>query len=226
MVGRIVSFLWYQYVKVTTWVGCHCLYRISVFGLENIPADGPLLFLSNHQSYLDPILAQCTQSRTLHFVARDSLFRNRLFAAMIRNLNAMPIKRGETDMAAMRLLIGVLKEGNAVCLYPEGTRTKDGKIAAIKPGLSLLSRRSGAKALPVVLDGVFESWPRDRKFPKLGVKIGIMFGEPFDADEIKSLGDKGFAEVFTGRLREIQSELRKKMGREPFDYEGVEDEHD
>lgn len=225
MIGRFFGFLWYYFVKWTTKLACYCYYRISVYGRENIPADGALLFLSNHQSYLDPILCQCTQDRTLHFVARDSLFRNKIFAAMIRNLKAMPIRRGEADMAAMRMLIGILKQGNAVCLFPEGTRTEDGKIGEVKPGLSLLSRRTGAKALPVVFDGVFESWPRDRKFPKTG-RIGVMFGEPFEADEIKRLGDEEFARVFTGRLREMQSELRAKMGREPFDYVETEGEQE
>lgn len=217
MIRRFFSGLWYWSFRYVISALCHILYRIKVYGRENIPSEGALLFLCNHQSYLDPIFNQSTQKRMLYFVARDSLFRNKVFGTMIRNLNAVPIRRGETDMKAMRLLIDLLKQGKVVCLYPEGTRTEDGKIANIKPGLSLLSRRTGAKALPVVLDGVYECWPRDKKLPRLG-RIGVMFGKPFEAEEIKKLGDEEFAEVFTERLRDMQCELRKKMGREPFDY--------
>ncbi|MCK4998705.1 MAG: 1-acyl-sn-glycerol-3-phosphate acyltransferase [Anaerohalosphaera sp.] len=217
MIKKAFQFLVYWSIRIIAKICSFTLYRMRVFGSENVPKDGPLLLLSNHQSFLDPLFCQVTQKHTLHFLARDTLFRNKFFGSLIRTLKAKPIKRGKTDMAAMRTTIETLKQGKAVCLFPEGTRTLDGRIQEIKPGLSLLSRRSGAVAMPVVIDGAFECWPKERKYPKIG-KVGIIFGKPFTADEIKSLGDKKFAAMFTARLREMQCELREKLNRQPFDY--------
>jgi 1-acyl-sn-glycerol-3-phosphate acyltransferase len=100
---------------------------------------------------------------------------------------------------------------------PEGTRTVDGRIADIKPGFGLLSRRSGAKVVPVVIDGAFECWPRHKKFPSIG-KVTVSYGELITPELVRELGDKEFARVITGRLRQMQNELRIKSGKEPFDY--------
>lgn len=223
MFKKTFDFIAYWLIRTILKICSFTFYRIRVIGKENIPKKGALLLLSNHQSFLDPIFCQVTQFRTLHFVARDTLFRNKYFGGIIRLLKAKPIKRGQADMAAMRMTISTLKQGNAVCLFPEGTRTLDGRIHDLKPGLSLLSRRSGALALPVVIDGAYECWPKERKYPKIG-KVGIIFGKPFTPEEIKSLGDEKFAKVFTDRLRELQLELRTNLKREPFDYTDYQQE--
>ena len=90
-------------------------------------------------------------------------------------------------------------------------------IADVKGGFSLLSRRSQAVVVPVVIEGAFECWSRERKFPKLG-RIYLKFGKGFTPDEIKELGDEAFSKAFNERLQTIQNELRIKRGVEPFDY--------
>jgi 1-acyl-sn-glycerol-3-phosphate acyltransferase len=121
-------------------------------------------------------------------------------------------------VGALKKVIAALKDGKAVCLFPEGTRTRDGRIAEIKGGFSLLSRRSKAIVVPVVIEGAFECWPRDRKFPKLG-KIYIKYGEGFTPEKIKELGDEEFSKVFNKRIHAMQNELRVKLKMEPFDYD-------
>jgi 1-acyl-sn-glycerol-3-phosphate acyltransferase len=176
-----------------------------------------LLVLSNHQSFLDPIFGHALIWQRFHFVARDSLFKNKFFGAVLRSVNAIPIKRDAADLSTVRKIISKLNQGLAVCLYPEGTRTSDGRIADIKPGFGLLSRRSGAKIVPVVIDGAFECWPRHKKFPSIG-KVAVSYGEPISPEQVRELGDEELARVLTGQLRGMQSDLRIKSGKEPFDY--------
>jgi 1-acyl-sn-glycerol-3-phosphate acyltransferase len=209
--------IWHTFVRIVL-TGTICtLCRVCAYGMKNVPKDGPVLLLSNHQSFLDPIFSQSWIYRGLHFVARESLYENKIFGFLIRYLHTVPIKRGQADLAAMRTIIDRLKCGSAVCLYPEGTRTGDGRIAEIKPGFSLLSRRSGAKIVPVVIEGAFECWPRHKKFPKIA-KVVVSYGKPITSERIKELGDREFAKEITAQLRRMQTELRLKLGRNPFDY--------
>ena len=196
----------------------YTLYRVRSYGRENFPKKGPVLLLCNHQSFLDPIFCQLPIVRTIHCVARDTLYENKFMGSLLNKIYAIPIKRGQADLASMRRIMTVLKAGGAVCLFPEGTRTSDGRIIGIKAGFSLLSRKTGAKVVPVIVDGAFESWPRQKKLPSLFGKIGVIYGEPILPEDIKGLTDDEFAQIIRGRLIQLQNECRKKQKKEPYDY--------
>ena len=121
-------------------------------------------------------------------------------------------------MAAMRKVIGRLREGYGVCLFPEATRSRDGKISAFKPGLGLLCRRGDAAIVPVVIDGAFECWPRHKKFFRIGAKISICYGESITAQEIKNMDDRELAQTLTQTIRRMQTDIRIKQGKELYDY--------
>ena len=217
MIREWIQRLWYHIARIicATVVCLPC--RVRIYGRKNLPKTGPVLVLSNHQSLLDPIFGQGMIGRIFHFVARDSLFKTRFFGALLRSVYAIPIKRSRGDFAAIKKIIDKLKQGRAVCLYPEGTRTSDGKIADIKPGFGLISRRGGAKVVPAVIDGAFECWPRHKRFPSIG-KVAVSYGRPITVEQVRQLGNEEFARVLTDRLREMQNKLRIKSGKEPFDY--------
>jgi len=217
MIKELVQCLWYHVARIIGAIVICLPCRVRVYGRKNIPKSGPLILLSNHQSFFDPLFGQAMIWQRFYFVARDSLFKNMFFGALLRSLCVTPIKRGASDLSAVRKIISKLNQGLAVCLYPEGTRTSDGRIADIKPGVALLSRRGGAKVVPVVIDGAFECWPRHKKWPSIG-KVTVSYGEPMTSAQVRELGDKEFARVITGRLRQMQNELRIKSGKEPFDY--------
>lgn len=195
-----------------------CCYPFRVTGKENVPESGPLLILSNHQSFLDPIFCQVPIRRNFCFVARDTLWQVPVFGAILKWLYAIPIRRGEADLPAIKTIIETLKTGRAVLIYPEATRTSDGRISEIKPGFSLLSRRSGADVLPMIIDGPFDAWPRTKKFPAVGHQILVSYGKPIPAQRVKEMGDEQFARYITDEMRKMQNEVRKQTGRPQFDY--------
>jgi len=196
---------------------CVVFFRLRVFGVENVPKRGPFILACNHQSYLDPILCGVRLKRRLWFLARESLFGNWFFRRLICSLGALPLKPGRADVHAFRTVLALLKEGKGICLFPEGTRTSDGRIAMLKPGLGLLCRRGNAVIVPAVIDGAFECWPRDKKMFSFG-PIRVAYGEPIRAEQALEVGDEEFAELLTETLRRMQNELRSKAGKEPFSY--------
>ena len=121
-------------------------------------------------------------------------------------------------LSAIKKIIGKLKDGFGVCLFPEGTRTSDGRIAAFKPGFGLLCRRGGAAVVPVVIDGAFECWPRHKKIFSPGARINVCYGKCITAEEVKRMSDRELADTLTHTLRQMQTKNRVKQGKVPYDY--------
>jgi len=217
MLTEKLTAIWYRLARLVCRLFCRVLFRIRVYGIENVPPSGALVLLSNHQSYLDPILCGVFLKRQLCFLARESLFANRFFRALIKSLGAIPLRQGRADLAAVKTVVAELRRGKAVCLFPEGTRTEDGRIGRIKPGFGLLCRRGKAAVVPMVIDGAFECWPKHRKMFKTG-PIWVCYGEPISAEQAAEMGDEKLAEAVTERLRQMQAGLRTKRGKEPLSY--------
>jgi 1-acyl-sn-glycerol-3-phosphate acyltransferase len=124
--------IWPRFARWWCWLFCVTFFRIRFHGLENIPSTGPFVLAVNHQSFLDPLFAGVALKRVLCFMARDTLFKNWFFGPLLLSVNAIPVRRGQADIASIRTIIARLKEGRGVCLFPEATRTSDGKIAPFK----------------------------------------------------------------------------------------------
>ncbi|UCD51264.1 MAG: 1-acyl-sn-glycerol-3-phosphate acyltransferase [Phycisphaerales bacterium] len=208
---------WYWVARFICQVFALLFFRYRVYGRRNIPRAGPFIIAGNHQSFLDPVFHGIGSTRRLLFMARDTLFRSRLFGGLIRSTNAIPVSRDKADIGAIKLVLAELKNGHGVCLYPEGTRTADGKIAALKPGFSLLCRRSKAPVVPTLVDGAFECWPRQRKLFTPG-PIVVCFGKPLPPERIRQMSNEELADWLTRTLREMQRVCRLRQGKEPYDY--------
>ena len=217
MLKERIKSRWFWFGRWLCRIFCLAFYQLRVYGRDNIPVKGPFVLVCNHQSYLDPIFCGAPLKRHLSFIARDSLFTNRIFGWMISSVNTIPVKQGKPDLSAMRKVINVLKEGKGVCLFPEGTRTSDGKIAPLKSGFGLLCRRGESAIVPAVIDGAFECWPRNKKIFSPG-QIVVCYGKAISAKRIKKMGDKELAEVLTDKLRKMQKDCRVKQGKKPLDY--------
>jgi 1-acyl-sn-glycerol-3-phosphate acyltransferase len=217
MFERKLRRLWYWLCGWTCRLFCILFFRLCIRGRENVPDKGAFLLVSNHQSYLDPIFCGVPFTKPLYFLARDSLFANWFFGWLISSVNAIPVKRGQADLSTMRTVIGRLKEGNGVCLFPEGTRTHNGKISSVKAGFGLLSRRGNAAIVPVMIDGAFECWPRHKKIFSPGYVV-VWYGKAITVEQAKSMGDREVAEVVTDTLRQMQTKSRVKQGKKPYEY--------
>jgi 1-acyl-sn-glycerol-3-phosphate acyltransferase len=187
-------------------------------GLENIPSSGPFILAVNHQSFFDPIFAGIMFKGQLCFMARDSLFKSRILGPLFKSVKAIPVRRGQADLASIKAIIAHLKQGDAVCLFPEATRTADGRISPFKGGFSLLCRRGNAPVVPVLIEGAFECWPRHRKMFIPGSKITVTYGKPISVEKITGMEDNVFAAMLTNTMRQMQSQLRTAQGKQPFDY--------
>src|SRR4030042_1206229 len=153
---RLPKMRWARFGRVLSSIFCKMFFRVHPAGRENIPRCGPVVFVCNHQSFLDPMLCGIFIQRPLHYLARDNLFRG-LFGKLLLSVNTIPVRRDEADIPAMRTVIERLQLGHSLCLFPEGTRTRDGKITAFKPGFGLLCRRGNAAVVPVLIEGAFEA---------------------------------------------------------------------
>jgi len=209
---------WFRFARWVCKVFCRLFFRIRVYGRKNVPEEGPLLLVSNHQSFLDPVFCGIPLKRPLYFLARDTLFANRFFGWLISSVNTIPVRRGKADLSAVKTIIGKLKEGSGICLFPEATRTEDGKIASFKPGFGLLCRRGKAAVVPVVIDGAFECWPRHKKIFSPGSEIVICYGKCITAEQVKEMNDMELAKNLTDMLRRMQNDCRIKHGKEPLQY--------
>jgi len=208
---------WFRFARWCCKVFCNLFFRIHIYGRENVPDKGAVVLVSNHQSYLDPVFCGIYLKRPLYFLARSSLWKNRFFGRLISSVNTIPVNQGQADLSAMRKVIDKLKKGWGVCLFPEGTRSIDGKITPFKPGFGLLCRRGGAAVVPVLIDGAFECWPRHKKIFSPG-SIEVCYGKAIPAEQVKNMNDRELAELLTDTLRRMQTESRIQHGKEPYSY--------
>lgn len=149
----------------------------EVRGHEHVPRQGAVLIAPNHLSYLDPPLIGCALKRPGWFMAKAQLFTIPGFAGLIRGMHAYPIKQGGVDRAAMKRTFDYLKDGQVVCVFPEGTRSVSGELGPIEIGIGMLALKSGAPIVPVGIRGTDQVLPRDAKWVRRA-KIHVQFGPP------------------------------------------------
>ena len=219
MLKEKMKIFWYGFARRVCYVFSRICFRMKISGKENIPIKGAVILVSNHQSFLDPIFCASGIKRHLNYLARDTLFKNHFFGWLLLSINVIPLRMGEADLSAMKTIIRKLQAGEGVLLFPEATRTTNGRISPFKPGLAFLCRRGNAAILPVLVEGAFECWPRHKKLFSIGKKIIVHYGRCIPADEANSMTDEQLADYLTKTIRQFQTEARLKEGKEPYSYQ-------
>jgi 1-acyl-sn-glycerol-3-phosphate acyltransferase len=156
----------------------------------------------------DPPLVGLTCPRRLNYLARDTLFKVPILAPLIKFLDAIPIDREGGGLAGLKETLRRLKAGELVLIFPEGTRTRDGNVAPLKPGLIAVARRSGVPLIPVGIDGAYQAWPRTARFPRLG-RVAIVIGEPIAASQVQDLSDDALLALLQGRIADCHARARR-----------------
>ena len=187
-------------VRGALYIWFKVVYRVEIKGLENIPKDGALIFCGNHRTYLDPPLMVATAKRHVRFLAKEELYENKFLAFLGWAFEAIPVKRDEKDVAAIKKSLKDLKEGKCIALFPEGTRNGLEKGEKVKDGVAFFAVRSGAKVIPCGIKGG----------TKEHRKMTITYGKPLDYHEYKAqVKDKEVLEKVTNEIMENIIELAK-----------------
>ena len=147
---------------------CRLYFGLELRGTEHIPADGAVIIVPNHQTFADPPLVTIPVHRPVHYMAWARLFTIPLFGAFIRALRAFPVDIEKSDGRAVREAARLLRDGEAVMIFPEGGRTTDGRMQPFKLGAFRLAVTHATPVLPVSITGAWESWPADRTLPRPG----------------------------------------------------------
>ena len=190
------------------------LYRAKHFGSQNIPLEGPVLYLANHQSFYDPILLGLGSDKRHFFsLGRSTLYDKRWSAFMGNITNSIPVEQGAGDVKAMKKCIEVLKDNQALMLFPEGARTLDGEVAEFETGAMLIIKRAKPQVVPVAVEGPYDVWPRGQKRPKLSGRMGIMYGPPIDAELLTAMPAKDAMAMLRQKVVNMRAELAQKIAR-------------
>lgn len=218
----------YHFSKLLCKVAARLLFDVLAYGTRHIPRRGPCLLAANHQSFIDPFVVGLCVPGTCHYLARDSLFRVPLLGRILRHLKGVPVARGTAaSRGALEAAVSLLRAGEAMLLFPEGTRSADGRLQPYRRGVALVAKRSGAPVVPVLVAGSFAVWPRHRRLPRLsprprlrltrpaggegaarGLRRGVrvFFGEAIAFEPGES------SDEFTGRLRAAHVALAAAAG--------------
>lgn len=146
------------------------LYRVKVIGKENFPTDGGVLLCTNHIDNLDPPVVGMTCPRTVHFMAKEELFNVPLLKTILPNVNAFPVKRGMSDREAFRKALKLLRGGNVVGMFPEGTRSKNGELGKGLAGAGFFALKGDADVVPCAIVGPYKPFRTLR----------VVYGKPID----------------------------------------------
>ncbi len=173
---------------------------------ERVPISGPALLASNHVSFADPPLIGCCLPRSISFLARDTLFSPPWFGALLQHLNGIPIDRDGGGPSGLKVVLGRLAKGDAVLLFPEGTRSADGRLQEARGGIGLLATKASVPVIPVRVFGLDQAWSRGQRFPRPHPSA-IKFGHPVD---LQALVDEA-ATADKARQRFLYDEIGRRI---------------
>ena len=187
------------------------VFGMKIAGKENIPSHGPVILASNHVTARDPVFLGCACKRQIHYMAKASLFQNKLLAFIIRYAGAFPVERGTGGAEALQEAYELLENQRVIGVFIEGTRSKTGELLNPKTGVSLLAYRTHAPVVPVSIIG------KGGKCPKAFGKMRIVIGKPLAFEELGMTEESGLqfrkaAKLIMGKIRELRERAIQEMG--------------
>lgn len=172
------------------------VFRLKFVGRENLPKEGGVIVAFNHKSNWDPVIAGLSCPRKLRFMAKEELFKNPVFGALIKALGAFPVRRGRGDIGAIKSSLKILSEGEVMLMFPEGHRIKDGRRVKAKPGVALIAQRAQVPVVPVCISGEYK-WLH---------RVTVTYGKPISLEEYygQKLEQEKIQEIADGILDEVR----------------------
>lgn len=215
----------YELAKPVVMAISRVLWNPTIRGVDNVPENGPVILASNHLAYCDTVFLPGQIRRTVHFLGKSDIFTGRslpqrIGARIMRGLHVMPVDRsgGSAARSALDAGTAVLEAGGILGIYPEGTRSPDGRLYRGKTGVARIALATGAPIVPVAMVGAFEAQRGRRFFPRRRPQITAVLGEPLlardiasaweDADESSLL--RGVTEAVMDRIQELSGQERSE----------------
>ena len=200
--------LWWRFWRITARSIYTVAFKGRVLDVKNVPRKGGVLLVSTHQSFFDPVLASLVFDRECNFMARENLFHNRWFGWFIGSLNAFPVRRNSADMRAIKETLRRLKSGRIVLVFPEGTRTPDGRIGELQSGVAAIAKQAKVTIVPTLIEGAYNVWPRHMRLPRTA-RIVVKYAPPIGPDEAAAMTKDALMTRIDRTLREMQAEVRR-----------------
>lgn len=167
----------YKFARFAFVVYLKIFYKWEIDGSENIPDKGSVILAANHISNFDPIVVACSVKRPVRFMAKEELFKNRLFGKVLLRIGVFKVKRDKNDRNAIKKAISILKNNEVVGIFPEGTRSKNGELLKGLPGATYIAVKSQATVVPI---GIISNY---KLFNSVKIKIGKPFHLELNSDE-------------------------------------------
>ncbi len=181
-------------------------FRGKYYNEKSVPKRGSLIIASNHISYFDPFLVGAAINRRICYLCRESAFKWPIIGYLLKHWNAVPVDRGGRSPRGLKSILDRLKTGEAVMLFPEGTRTYDGNLHSAHPGVGLVATQSQAPVLPVRIIGMWDAYNRNMRIPR-PKHVDVVFGDPITFNE-------KYKEAETSpptRLKQIYQEIANEI---------------
>ena len=169
--------MFYTIVRLLVIGAFKIAFNLKIEGSENVPDGGGTIYASNHRTYADPLFISLLVKKRCTYMAKEELFKNPLFSLLIRSLGAFPVERGKGDTGVIDTAIEKLKSGKNLVIFPEGTRSRDGKVGKGKTGVALIAAKAGVPVIPVGI-----AYEGKLKFRR---KVTVRYGKPIDPEALK-----------------------------------------
>jgi len=193
--------------------------RLRVEGAHHVPETGPVLIASAHQSHADSMALAVAIRRPIHFLGDVRLTEWPVIGRLLPKLGMVPLRRGEADASAMDVIARLLDEGKGVAVYPEGSRSRDGRVHRLRSGLARLAADAQVTVVPAAVDGIYDVWPIGARPRPLGGPVTVRFGPPLAPPDANPRSRR----EFNDRLQQILADLgRTEMAMDFSPFGGGE----
>ena len=197
----------YAFLKITFQLLFRIVFRARVIGKEKLPETGAVILAANHMSNWDPPFLACFMRRHVAYMAKEELFEPPVFGPAIRACHAFPVKRGAADRAAIKTAVQVLKLGHCLGLFPEGTRSRTGKMRKAEAGVGLIAAMTGAPVVPAAIVGTDKIFANGGFLPQLTVCVGTPMHFTGDRKNKEELA--AFSQSILDEIARMKQELQK-----------------
>ncbi|MCD8390677.1 MAG: 1-acyl-sn-glycerol-3-phosphate acyltransferase [Firmicutes bacterium] len=187
----------YKFCRVVVVTFLRIMFNYKIYGAENIPKEGGAVIAPNHRSYFDVPFIGITAPRPIRYMAKEELFKNPLFAALIKALGAFPVKRGGGDTGAVKTAVSILKGGDMLMIFPQGRRVKDGERGKAKPGAVMIAAAANADIIPVHISGKYKF--RGKITIRVGKPMSLAeyYGKKLPSDKLGELSDELLDRIYS-----------------------------